>query len=42
VNIDITKKYKIGDYLGFLKDYKYPYSNDGLGKVTFELLYLAE
>ena len=42
-NIDLTKKYKIGDYLGLLKDYKYPYSDsEGLGTVTFELLYLAE
>jgi len=40
MNIDMTKKYKIGEFVGFLKSVKYSISNTGLSMVTFELYYL--
>lgn len=40
MNIDMTKKYKIGGYVGFLKSVKYSISNSGLSKVIFEIFYL--
>ena len=39
-NIDMTKKYKIGDFVGLLKSVKYSTSDNGLSIVTFELYYL--
>lgn len=40
INLDMTKKYRIGDYIGFLKSCNYDVTDSGLGIVTFELYYL--
>lgn len=40
INIDFTKKYRIGDFVGFLKSVKTSVDNSGVSTVKFELYYL--
>ena len=40
INLDMTKKYRIGEYVGFIKSCKYDIDNNGIGIVTFEMYYL--
>lgn len=40
VNIDMTVKYRIGDIVGFIKEYSYRVGDNGLLDVKFELYYL--
>lgn len=40
VGIDFTKKYKFGEYVGFIKSISYSISKDGLSPVDIELYYL--
>lgn len=40
-NIDMTKKYKIGQYVGFINKMDYEIDKYGLGDVTIEMYYIA-
>lgn len=40
LNIDFTKKYRIGDIVGFINKMSYTVSADGLSDVKFEMYYL--
>ena len=39
-SIDWTKRYKIGDYVGFVNKYSYTVDNTGMSDVTLEMYYL--
>lgn len=39
-SIDWTKRYKIGDYVGFVNKYNYTVDNTGMSDVTLEMYYL--
>ena len=40
LNIDWTKRYKIGDYIGFINKYSYTISADGMSDVELEMYYI--
>ena len=40
VNIDLTKRARIGDYTGFINKIDYSINNNGVGDVLIELYYL--
>lgn len=40
LNIDWTKRYKIGDYVGFINKYSYTIDSSGMSDVTLEMYYL--
>lgn len=40
VDMDWTKRYKIGDYVGFVNKYSYTVNNTGMSDVTLEMYYL--
>ena len=40
LNIDWTKRYKIGDYTGFINKYSYTVDSTGMSDVTLEMYYI--
>lgn len=40
INIDWTKRYKIGEYIGFINKYSYSVSGSGISDVELEMYYL--
>ena len=40
LNIDWTKRYKIGDYTGFINKYSYTVDSTGMSDVTIEMYYI--
>ena len=40
LNIDWTKRYKIGEYIGFINKYSYTISSEGMSDVELEMYYI--
>ena len=40
LNIDWTKRYKIGDYIGFINKYSYTINAEGMSDVELEMYYI--
>lgn len=40
INIDWTKRYRIGHYVGFINKYNYTVDKNGIGDITMEMYYL--
>ena len=40
LNIDWTKRYKIGEYVGFINKYSYSVSSSGISDVELEMYYI--
>ena len=40
VNLDWTKRYKIGEWTGFIANYSFNVNKDGMSEVELEMYYL--